>query len=126
MRKNIDWIEVLISIIPVIFIGIISIWHAFGKVGVQPWKAIYFLSNHLFFIYFAVVIILVSHYSLVRRIMAYIIIPYFTIKIIYQFAIWAGFTIESDRIAEIAWSFIFILTTLIGAIILWNRLKKIG
>ena len=126
MKRKIDWLEVTISFIPIIFIGIISIWHAFGKVGIQPWKAIYFLSNHLFFIYFAIVIILLSHYSLLRRIMAYIVIPYFTIKIIYQLAIYYGLSECDDKLLELCWSFVFILTTLVGAIMLWNKLKKIG
>ena len=126
MKKMIDWIEVIISVIPIVFIGIISIWHAFGKVGVQPLKAIYFLSNHLFFIYFAITIILLSHYLLLRKIMAYIVIPYFTIKIVYQLAIYCRLSACDDKISELCWGFIFIVTTLVGSIMLWNRLRRIG
>ena len=124
MRFRFDWIELLIIALPVLFICVISIWHAFGVQGVQPWKAIYFLSNHLLVIYLATIIYFTVGVPELQKLMKYLVIPYFYLKIIYQLLIWFNVYIGSDKLWEWIWSIILIVSFFIGSILLWKNLKK--
>lgn len=115
-----------ITIFPVLFIIIISIWHAFGVNGIQPWKAIYFLSNHLLVIYLALLIYFTCGISALRRIMLYMLVPYMIVKIIYQVLIWINASMGTDKFLTYVWGLICVITFLIGAIITWKQLRKIG
>lgn len=127
MRKNkIDWIELTITILPILFIFTISIWHAFGIKGKQPWMAIYFLSNHLFVIYLALIVYFSCSFTLLRKLVKYVIIPYFTFKIIYQICIWINLNIGTNLFWEYVWGLVSIVILIIGSIILWRQLKKTG
>jgi hypothetical protein len=124
--KKIDWLELVIVILPILFIAIISFWHAFGIKGVQPWSAVYFLSNHLFIIYLAAIIYFTTGSVELQNIMKYLVIPYFSVKIVYQLLIWIDVNIGSGELWEWIWGIIFVIVLLIGAIMLWSKLRKIG
>jgi hypothetical protein len=123
MKKG-DWIENLILILPVIFLAIISVWHAFGKIGVQPWSAIYFLSNHLFVIYLASIIYFTVGIIELQKIMKFLVIPYFVLKIIYQILIWVGVYMGSEKLWEHIWSLILVFIIFFAAILLWKSSKE--
>jgi hypothetical protein len=126
MRKRIDTVELIITILPILFICVISIWHAFGKNGMQPWKAIYFLSNHFLIIYLAFLVYFSVGFTLLRNIMIYLVIPYFSFKIVYQLLIWCKIPLGTSEAWVYIWGMISVFVLLIGALMLWNRLKKIG
>jgi len=125
-KNKIDWIELVITLLPVLFIFIISIWHAFGIKGKQPWSAIYFLSNHLFIIYLSIIVYYTCSFITLRKLLKYVVIPYFAFKIIYQICIWSNLNIGTDSFWEYVWGSISVLIFLIGSIVLWRQLKKIG
>jgi len=124
MKRKVDWIELFILVMPILFLSIISVWHAFGVNGVQPWKAIYFLSNHLFIIYLATIIYFTVGIPELQKIMKYLVIPYFYFKIVYQLLIWFKVNIGSEKLWEHIWSIILIIVLLIGSILLWKNSRK--
>lgn len=128
MRKwvNRNFVTLLLLIPPLLYVILTSIWHGFGINGVQPWKAIYFLSNHLFFIYLALVIYFTSGIHFLQKIMKYMIVPYVLIKIVYQLLIWMIPNLGNGVFFTYMWSLICVLTFLIGSVFVWMQLKKIG
>lgn len=127
MKNNkIDWLELVITLLPILFIFFISIWHAFGVKGKQPWMAIYFLSNHLFVIYLSFIVYYSCSFYILRNLLKYVVIPYFTFKIFYQLCIWFNLNIGTDLFWEYVWGIIAIVVFIIGSIILWKQLKKTG
>lgn len=121
--KLLEW---LIVIFPVFYIISISIWHAFGVNGVQPWSILYFLSNHLFIIYLAILLYYICGIPSLRRIMVYMVIPYTCIKIVYQVLLWILPILKGHTFFTYMWSIICVITFLIGAIVTWTQLRKIG
>lgn len=127
MKKNkIDWVELVITLLPILFIFSISIWHAFGVKGKQPWMAIYFLSNHLFVIYLSFIVYYSCSFNVLRNLLKFVVIPYFTFKIFYQLCIWFNLNIGTGLFWEYIWGIISILVFIIGSIVLWKQLKKTG
>lgn len=122
MKKD-KIILMVMLIIPIIFVAMISVWHAFGVNGVQPWRAIYFLSNHLLVVYLSVIVYYTVGIVELQKIMKYLIIPYFSAKIIYQLLIWGGVNIGGGKLWEFIWGMVFVLVLTIGAIILWKSLR---
>jgi len=104
----------------------ITIWHAFGVKGEQPWKAIYFLSTHLLIIYLATIIYYTVGILELRQIMAYLLIPYFSIKIVFQMLVWFNVFAKNEDLWEFVWSSLFIIVLLIGSIFLWKKLRRNG
>lgn len=125
-QKKDKLIELVITLLPILFVLIISIWHGFGIKNKQPWSAIYFLSNHLFIVYLSFIVYFSCSFITLRKILKYVVIPYFTFKIFYQLCIWFNLNIGTGKDWEYIWGIISIVVFIIGSIVLWKQLKKTG
>lgn len=125
-KSKYDRLEIFISIFPVLCIAMLSVWHGFGIQGVQPWKAIYMLSTLLLCVYSGVIGWMFLPYSTGRKICLYIVIPYFTIKIIYHILDWCNVFGKNEELWAWIWGIICILVIVICLIVLWMNLKKDG
>lgn len=119
-----NWVELIFMLVPILFILLISVYHAFGEQN-NFWNCYWMTIHHLGMISFAWMIGVYFPIISVRKIMYYLIIPYFALKIIYNLARYSGFIGSNEWIAYV-WGLICIILIIVCSILLWNRLRKIG
>ena len=119
-------VELVCIISVVIFLTLISVWHAYGDSTSKAWCYLYHISNQLFMLSLSLMVWMFTDYSILRAIMIRLVAPYFLFKIIYNTLIHFNVNIGSDRLWEVIWSHVCILIMLVGAISVWKLLKRIG
>lgn len=133
MRKinKIDGLELILILIPLFFIFTISLYHGFGvesKYG-EPlnfWFYLHLFSHHLLIIYLAITVGMLSYYIWLKKLMYYLIVPYFILKLLYTVLLIFRIRIGSGEMWVYIWGIICILTIITGGIFLWANLRKTG
>jgi hypothetical protein len=127
MAKKINWLEIIAVVPCALFLIMISLYHVsfYGHMGFprETWKNVWAISENGLLLSLCTTIIIFS-YGPVRRFFTIVLVPYFSLKILYHISCYFNIYLWSPAKWENVWSYalVFLLiATLIYCLILIRR-----
>ncbi len=119
MKRRVDLFEIFIVLGCLGFTVTISLYHlsSEGYLGLSErfWNMEWSFSENGLLLFLTWISSILT-YGVVRNIFRYILMPYFILKLIYQFSCYSGIYLFSLQIWEIVWSFALVLLILFGIV----------
>lgn len=117
MVKRIDFIELISVALCLIFVLLLSLFHisSEGYLGLteDQWEVIWAISeNSLSLI--SCILITIYTYGAIKKLFAFLFIPYFIVKLIYHISCFAKIYLFSKEVWQTIWSLICVLIIVIG------------
>lgn len=117
MKKKVDLLEVLIIVGCLLFMVAISLYHLSfnGYLGLSAtfWDMEWSVAENGLFLFLTWIISILT-FEVVRNVFRYILMPYFFLKLVYQFSCYSGIYLFSKQTWESIWSVILVCLILLG------------
>lgn len=122
--KRIETIAIVFSLL---FMIAISLYHVSydGFLGLSNlfWESVWAISNNGILLMMAFLVMLYS-WGIIRLLMAWVFMPYFFVKLIYQFSVYSEIYFVSPTAWEYVWSGVFVLTIIVTLVITLKKYKN--
>lgn len=107
-------------VLPFLFIGGISTYHALGN-PTGSWSSVWVISENMLLLSISKLVVILSYEGYVKKIFKYIFTPYFILKCVYHICCYLQIYIVSRQVWKEIWIIVLILTFIIGGIIILKR-----
>lgn len=119
--------ETIAVVFSLLFMIAISLYHVSydGYLGLSQrfWESLWAISNNGIMLSMSFLVYLYS-FGPLRSVMLFIFMPYFTLKLIYQFSVYSEIYIVSPSVWEKIWSFALVFIIIASLIITLTRIKN--
>ena len=122
--KRIETIAIVFSLL---FMIAISLYHVSfdGFLGLSNlfWESVWAISNNGILLMMSFLVMLYS-WGIIRLLMTWVFIPYFCVKLIYQFSVYSEIYLLSPGTWEIIWSFALVFIIISALFITLTKIRN--
>lgn len=120
-------IETIAIIFSLLFIIAISLYHISyeGYLGLSQrfWESVWAISNNGILLTMSFLVVLYS-WGVIRLLFTWVFIPYFLIKLIYQFSVYSEIYVFSPKTWEYIWSITLVFIIMTSLLITLTKIRN--
>lgn len=127
MKRKVDLFEVLIIVGCLLFTIAISLYHLSfdGYLGLSAtfWDAEWSIAENGLLLFLSFIVLLLTS-GIIKNAFRYVLMPYFALKLVYQFSCYSGIYFWSTQVWENIWSCVLIIQIVLGIVYCLIKVRK--